>query len=191
MDYLAKNLRDFMAAKGIKEEAAGEAIGVAQSTINRIINPGSSRKIRNPSHQTLQKIALALGSTTHDIVNTDLSRSVAPSQVGGLGEEKLAVALVAVDRAIRAKGLDPSESWGKVARLVLWAIELQDELYPDGINSKADQRGFDAQVQLEFERGIYDGIGTAEQHAARGDEGPQQSAATGKEDRRRRAGRDS
>lgn len=172
---------------GLKEDAAARAIGINQATLNRIINPDSSRKIRNPKLETLSKIAAALGATTHDVVHRDLSASPAAgsSQPGGLDHRKLAIALVAVEKAIRAIGLDPQNSWGRLAKLVIWAMDLQDETYPDGVVTKADQRGFDALVELELRaRGNY-AVGEAGQDADGSDGRGEKAPSSGKADRDR------
>lgn len=182
MSYVGKNVRWYMRQHDLTEIPAANALGVSQSTINRIVNPGSSRPNRDPNSSTLGKIAQAMGTTVDALVNVDFeTHGLQPamqsqSQPVKLDRGTLAVALVAVERAIRARGLDPEYAWGHLAPLVLWAIDLQGELYPDGVRTKADQRGFDAQVMLEMDSGGYGGFGRTEQKTAGSDAGTAQAA---------------
>lgn len=147
-----------------KQAPYAKAVGVDQASISRLL----AGKV-SPSLDTVQAIARYHGVTLDDLVNRDLQAvGPSPSQSGRISADSLAVALVAVERAIRARNLDPAESWGKLAKLVIWALELQHEEYPDGLKTKADQRGFDARVELEMTRGGYRAIEQTGQDVARG-----------------------
>lgn len=107
MSNLAKNLRAYMTEHGYGEEAAAKAIGISQSTLNRLIKSNSSRPIKNPKRDTLEKIATALGLTLDGAVNEVSQPRVAEpapryqSQPAQPDLDRLGVALTAIDKALK------------------------------------------------------------------------------------------
>jgi hypothetical protein len=136
----------------------------------------SVKKPKPIGHKLARELEQVLGLSVGALDREDQSQAVT------LTADKLGIALVAVESAIRAKGLVPEEAWGKLAPLVLWAVALQDKHYPDGVK---DLRGFDAQVLLEMDRGSYGFSGDGQ--AAEGRVGASAKAAPAR--KKARAGR--
>jgi transcriptional regulator with XRE-family HTH domain len=63
---VGRNVRRFRLAKGLTQEDLTEASGVSQQYISEL-----ERGARNPTIDTLAKIALALGVTTTDLFAPD------------------------------------------------------------------------------------------------------------------------
>lgn len=146
MEQLARNLTHLMGDTPQDEYA--KAVGVSQSTISRAIRRGVA-----PSLETVMAIARHHRILVDDLLTRDLAtEGPSTSHHGRLPEGKLARALVAVDRALESMHLSSSESWGKLAGLVIWAIDLQESEYPNGINTKTELQGFDAQVEVRMRR---------------------------------------
>lgn len=180
MNHLTRNVR-YLRGDLTQDEYA-QAVGVNQSTIQRLLAGRVS-----PSLDTVAAIAKYHRITLDDLVNRDLQKDGPSDSHGGRPSvAKLGVALVAVEQAIRNMNLDPERSWGKLAKLVLWAVDLQDEVYPDGVNTEADRRGFDAQVQLRMGGTDYDEVRTLGQNAPRSNERGARAAAPRKAHRRSR-----
>jgi transcriptional regulator with XRE-family HTH domain len=66
---VGRNVRRFRLEKGLTQEALTEASGVSQQYISEL-----ERGARNPTIDTLAKIALALGVTATDLFDPDASR---------------------------------------------------------------------------------------------------------------------
>lgn len=172
MDNLARNIA-YLRGDTPQDEYA-KAVGISQSTISRALNKGVA-----PSLETVMAIARHHGVSIDDLLTKDFAiDGLAKSQPERLSERKLAIALVAVDRALRAMHLDTTESWGKLSRLVIWALELQDSTYPNGVNTAADRAGFDAQVEVRLRRGGFTDVGQAGQDVKRGNARRKGAAAT-------------
>lgn len=125
MSWVGKNLRWYMDTLGMTEPRAAAALGLSQSTINRLINQSSSRPNRDPSQSTIQKLARGMGVSADALMTQDLSKIYADGAIfteyqDGRGElslpaaaaapqsqpvlpdlDRLGVALTAIDKALR------------------------------------------------------------------------------------------
>lgn len=150
MTYLESNLRYYMRLRGLKQQETGKAIGIDQSTVNRIVKPDASKKILNPSQRTLQKIADALQCTTDDLLHRDLEKDgrTKLSQDSGLDVRKLAVAMVSVEKAITNLGLRPDGLWGTLAEIVSYAYLKQSQY--SGLDTDEGLATYDEHIELKM-----------------------------------------
>lgn len=125
MSWVGQNLRWYMDTLGMTEPRAAAALGLSQSTINRLVNQSSSRPNRDPSQSTLQKLARGMGVTADALMTQDLSKIYADGALftqhpDGRGElslpaaatapqsqpvlpdlDRLGIALTSIDKALR------------------------------------------------------------------------------------------
>lgn len=186
MGNLAKNLRDYMQLHELGEEAAAKALGIHQSTLNRLINPGSSKPIRNPSQATLQKIADALEVTVDAVVRRDLSISAHSvdttempirSHPAKLDLARLGIALTAIDKALA--GVEIQGKLGTLAEAIQFAYARAFSV--SDVDNQAQRALFDELVAVKIgggrvERGGIAARGPREDRKA----APQKSNAGGR-----------
>ena len=90
MTYLAKNLRFLAERAGIKQAALGKALGIEQSTVQRIM----AGTTEYPRLDSLLAISNYFDCTLDDLVHTDLqTEGVIPSRPAGRDDANLAQAV--------------------------------------------------------------------------------------------------
>jgi hypothetical protein len=173
MDYLRKNLAHLRTADDT-EIVLGRLAGMHQTTVGRYVRGETDKLDVNAAAAWARHFGVGLDDlVSRDLANEGPSRS---SQSTGLDEDKIGHALTSMDRVLRKRGLKMEGALGTYARLLIFAYELANEFYPDGV-APSQRRRYDELVELQLGGVSHEGKRSAEEAAQEGARGPASSKA--------------
>lgn len=179
MDYLRRNLIHLIRAQGGVERDLAPIGGRNQSTVNRFLRGETD----SCDYAVVKRWADHFKVSMDDLVSRDIAlegRSPPASQPAVLDPEMMGTALTSLDKVIRGRNLKMETQLGKFAKLLIYAYEVQEDLFPGGVPEDKRAR-YDQVIDDRLGGGIQDGsFGTLEVVAGGGKKGAGPGQAKGK-----------